>query len=75
MSTATTTTAVEAIYELVEQYKKRDYFKSLRLLVKNVNYVLKTNPHNTFTGTAFDYIRQYNLHINLKNKIDKHWTI
>lgn len=63
------------IQQILYDAAKREYIQKLRLLIKNVRYVLRTNPHNTFTGTAKQYIRKYSLHTELKYKIYNHYKI
>lgn len=49
--------------------------ESIRQLVNDVKWALKVNPHNTFTDTPQEYIRQYGLARELHWKLRKHYTL
>lgn len=61
------------IQEQFYKIARIEYFKFLRILIKNVRYLIKTNQINT--NCAKQYIRENNIHIKTKKDIFLKHTI
>ena len=68
-------TTTELIKEQMHNVAQKEYERQLQTLKNEVNITLKQNPHNTFKGTADEYINKYHLDTTLKNKIFKFYMI
>ena len=53
------------LYEIAKAQFKRE----CKDLIHEVYWSLKMNPHNTFNGTALDYVRKYKLAKKLRDEI------
>lgn len=66
---------VQDVKNFMLKFANEEYLRELPQLENEVRFALKCNPHNTFKGTAQEYIKKYNLDVELKEKIFKHYTV
>jgi hypothetical protein len=65
---------IKNVQNVLFNVAKIEYERKLNQLIIDVTGALN-NPHNTFKGTAQDYIKQYHLDLDLKDKIFKHYRL
>lgn len=53
----------------------KEYKRELRLFKNQVYWVLKNNPHNQYTKSAWQYMKDFNIFQSIRQRIVKHWTL
>jgi hypothetical protein len=66
---------LKKLRKTIRRIAQQEARRQLRELYHNVISTLKTNPHNTFTGSASEYIRKYGLARILKQKIYQNFNV
>ena len=60
---------IARIKDVINRAFQRDYKEQSKELLLKVKHTLRNNPHNTFKGTAHEYINKYNLNNQLWYKL------
>jgi len=65
----------EECNKVLKRTARREYKIQLRQLLIRVSISLRTNPHNTFKGTAKEYIIKHRLHKVLRERLYDHYKV
>jgi hypothetical protein len=53
----------------------KEYRQNLKDFLYNCKFVLKCNPHNQYKKSAWQYMKDFNIFQDIRQKTIKKWTI